>query len=217
MPELSKVMVCIPVGDSLSTEFFKTFFPAQNLLPEEGRTYCEILKWGNTVNNRNEFVKQFLKTDCSHLFFMDSDMSFPEATLSRLLQDDKDIVGGFYTVKIEPYNSTCFVDNRAGEKIPYQTYNPVAGDTLKQVCSIGTGCMLIKRKVFESTKWPWFYYRPYGDEEKFATEDVVFCDNARERGFEVWCDFTIKCGHVGHMLVMPFTDGEQAKVRLSAV
>lgn len=214
---LPKVMIAIPLANSLSSEFFRTFYPAQNLMPEEGLALCEILKWGNTVNNRNDAVKTFLKEDFTHLFFMDSDMTFPESTLSRLLQHDKDIVGGFYTVKTEPYHSTCFVDNKAGESIPYQTYNPMPGETMKKVSSIGTGCMLIKRKVFEGRKWPWFYYKPYPSEEKFATEDVAFCDDSRQLGFEVWCDFTLKCGHVGHMLVTPFMQDGQSKVKLSAV
>ena len=101
---LPKVLIAVPLMNSVSSEFFRTFFQAQMLLPEEGSAFVQICKWGNVVNNRNDMVKTFLKTDHTHLFFMDSDMTFPESTLSRLLAHDKDIVGGFYTVKVDPFN-----------------------------------------------------------------------------------------------------------------
>lgn len=212
----AKVLVAIPIADGVSSEFFRTFFPAQNLLPEEGVAYCEICKWGNIINNRNEITKSFLKTDCTHLFFADSDMSFPEATLSRLLAHDKDIVGGYYTTKLKPYRSTCMMrDENSPEK--YQSRNPVQGEFLVKVDALGTGCMLIKRRVLETLKWPWFYYKPNYAVQKFATEDVAFCEDAIAKGFEVWCDFTIRCGHIGHMLVTPYFEDGIARVKLDSV
>jgi hypothetical protein len=212
----AKVFVGIPLSDSVHSEFFRTFFSAQYLLPQEGTSYVEFVKWGNVCKNRNDIVKKFLEGDYSHLFFMDSDMRFPEFTLSRLLAHDKDVVGGYYTTKINPFRSTVLVENgRPG--ISELTYNPTTGDYLKQVGAIATGCMLIKRHVLEGMKWPWFWYRPEHDRQEFASEDVTFCDEARARGFEVWCDFSLCCGHVGHMVVSPFVDAEGAKVRMDAI
>lgn len=216
MTERVHVFVGVPLSESVHSEFFKTFWPAQLLLPEEGAVSVEVAKWGNTVNNRNDLVKSCLRGDYTHLFFMDSDMSFPESTLSRLLYHDKDIIGGFYTTKVEPYNSTCFVDS-PNDGYNYRTYNPQDGEHLKEVAAIGTGCMLIKRQVLEAMKWPWFYYKPNEVKQTFATEDVAFCEDARGKGFKVWCDFNIKCGHVGHMLVQPLMIDGLSKVRLSAV
>lgn len=216
MTEKAKVFIGIPLPDSVHSEFFRTFYQAQLLLPEEGAAFCEFVKWGNTVNNRNDLVKTMLKGDYTHLFFMDSDMSFPPATLSRLLQHKKDIVGGYYTTKVQPFHGTAFIEDHENG-IPWRTYSPSSSDNLKQVAAIATGCMLIKRKVLESMKWPWFYYKPAPDKETFSTEDTAFCLDARERGFEVWCDFTIKCGHVGHMLVTPFVQDGEAKVMLNAI
>jgi len=213
----AKVYIGIPLQNSVHAEFFRSFYPAHLLLPEEGEAHVELCKWGNAVSNRNDIVKSVLAGDFTHLFFMDSDMQFPEATLSRLLAHDKDVVGGFYSIKIEPYHSTVFIEDHENG-VPWRTYNPAPGETLRQVAGIGTGCLLIKRKVLEAMKWPWFYYRPVEEEQKFTTEDVAFCEDARKLGFEVWCDFTIRCGHVGHMLVTPFLDTDgQSKVRLNAV
>jgi hypothetical protein len=34
-------------------------------------------------------------------------------------------------------------------------------------------------------------------EEGYMGEDFLFCDRAREHGYEVWVDPTIKLGHMG--------------------
>lgn len=211
----AKVLIAIPLVQNVSAEFFKSFYPAQLLLPEEGETFCEVCKWGNTVNNRNDLVKSFLETKYSHLFFMDSDMSFPEATLSRLLQHDKDVIGGFYVTKIPPFHSTCFIGNYGDTT--WLPYTPKIGECLKQVTAIATGCMLIKRKVLEPLKWPWFYYKPEPFQEKFATEDVAFCLDATDKGFEIWCDFTVRCGHNGNMVVTPFMNEGQMQGKIEVV
>jgi len=212
----AKVFVAVPLSQSVHSEFFKTFYMAQLLLPEEGVAYNEICKWGNTVNNRNDLTKTFLQGDYTHLFFMDSDMSFPEATLSRLLHHDKDIVGGFYSTKVRPFRSTAMVkSNKPGAR--FESYTPQNGETLKQVDALGTGCMLIKRKVIEGMKWPWFYYKPDYELETFATEDVAFCEDAAEKGFETWCDFSIRCGHAGHMVVTPYVEQGESRLRIDAV
>jgi len=70
--------------------------------------------------------------------------------------------------------------------------------------AIGTGCLLIKRHVFEKVKVPWFEYQWNGDPDgKMITEDLVFCEKAKKLGFKIYCDGTIKCGHVGSMIIWP--------------
>lgn len=216
MTNKAKVFVGIPLPDSVHSEFFRTFFQAQCLLPEEGTAYVEFVKWGNTCKNRNDLAKSFLAGNYTHLFFMDSDMRFPQASLSRLLQHDKDIVGGYYTTKVRPFRSTALIENGT-PGIASIAYSPSSKDKLKQVAAVATGCMLIKRRVFEAMKWPYFWYRPEHERQEFASEDVTFCDEARRLGFEVWCDFTLVCGHVGHMIVTPFMDGEEAKAVIDAI
>jgi GT2 family glycosyltransferase len=72
--------------------------------------------------------------------------------------------------------------------------------------AIGTGSLLIKRNVIESIDPLWFEYKPYPkEEERFKTqsEDVVFCEKVRKAGFDIYCDSSVKCGHIGHMIVWP--------------
>lgn len=209
----TKVLIGIPLLQSVAAEFFKSFLGAINIAPEQAEMMIMHTKWGNTVNARNEIVEECLKDDFTHLFFMDSDMAFPEFTLQRLLLHDVDIVAGYYLKKIPMFDPVVLLQNNNGSL--YKTYLPEETDTLVEVATIGTGCCLIKRKILESFKWPWFEYIPYPDgKHRFQTEDVVFCDKAREKGFKIYCDPTVSCVHIGTSHVEPeFVSGKiQAKI-----
>lgn len=221
------ILIGLPTGGSLSWEFFKTFMGCVNLLPEEGHSVVEFTRWQNIVQARNMIVKKLLEGNYSHLFFMDSDMNFPENSLSRLLNFNLDIVGGLYCLKTPPFNTTIFKGNDVDlpkEKGSYlkngkawSTINPENGAGVIEVSAIGTGCLLIKRKVFETLDYPYFWYEQSPDgEEEMMTEDIVFCIKAKKAGFKIHCDTSIKCGHLGLGSVTPiYQDGKfQVKVEM---
>jgi hypothetical protein len=67
-------------------------------------------------------------------------------------------------------------------------------------CSaIATACMLIDMRVFDMIDKPYFWFenlsRPGLDD--FMGEDVWFCRQAERKGIGIWCDPTIKTGHIG--------------------
>jgi len=217
----NKIMIGLPIGSSISWEFFKSFMGCVNLLSEEGQCIIECSRWSNVVKARNNMVKKLLKEDFTHLFFMDSDMNFPENTLSRLLQHDLDIVGGLYSQKMPPFYTTIFkgkdvdiskekADWDENSNGHWSTVNPKPGAGVIEVSAIGTGCLLIKRNVLEDMEWPYFWYEESPDEkEEMMTEDVFFCIKAKNVGFKIHCDTSVLCGHVGLGSVTPiFKDGE---------
>jgi len=204
---VANVLIGLPMINSVYADFFKSFNSAQLLRFDEGVATVEMATWDNGVNNRNKLVKSCLQGDFTHLFIMDIDNTFPEFTLSRLLSHDKDVVGGFYTTKKPPFHSTCFINNKS--------YVPQNGEKLKQVDIVASGCMLIKRKVLESMKWPYFFLKPDYKKQEFASEDIGFCENVRNMGLEVWCDFSICCGHIGSATILPCWENDQIKIGIS--
>ena len=65
----------------------------------------------------------------------------------------------------------------------------------------GFGWVLIKNGVFEheQMKYPWFAPKMQifesGEVQDMCGEDVSFCLDAIEAGFEIWCDPLIRVGH----------------------
>lgn len=83
-----------------------------------------------------EPTKQALKSDCTHLWFVEDDMVLPPDTLIKMLQKDKAVI----TVN---YPTTKKAD--------------AAVLTIKgRVIYGGTGCTLVAREVFDELKEPYF-------------------------------------------------------------
>ena len=65
----------------------------------------------------------------------------------------------------------------------------------------GFGWLLIQKGVFEDKKMPYPWFAPKmqvfesGDVQDMCGEDVSFCLDAKEAGYEIWCDPRIRVGH----------------------
>mgnify|MGYP005636382351 FL=1 len=65
----------------------------------------------------------------------------------------------------------------------------------------GFGWLLIKKGVFEHEEMPYPWFAPKmqvfesGNVQDMCGEDVSFCLDAKEAGFEIWCDPRIRVGH----------------------
>lgn len=112
---------------------------------------------------RNALVHQFLKTDCTHLFFIDADIRFNPGDVFPMLEADKDVICGIYPKKeinwggvkraMEAgvaddqlkYHTGSFVVNLVGYagEVTVPVNEPV------EIWNGGTGFMIIKREVFE--------------------------------------------------------------------
>jgi hypothetical protein len=126
---------------------------------------------------RNYLVDEFLnRSECTHMLFLDSDISFQPQDVIALLALDKDIVGGPYPKKAIKWKAV----KKAFEKNPEIAesdlskitgdfvFNPVKGTaqfTVSEpldVLEIGTGFMMIKREVFTKMQeaYPTIKYKP---------------------------------------------------------
>ncbi len=131
---------------------------------------------------RNYLVDEFLRSDCTHLMFIDSDIGFDPNDVIGLAaiaesSSDKHIVCGPYPKKrIAWENVKAAVEKGFADKDPNSlanyagdfVFNPVAGDHRieisepVEVLEGGTGFMMIQRKVFAeyAKAYPHLYYKP---------------------------------------------------------
>ena len=69
---------------------------------------------------------------------------------------------------------------------------------LSEVEGVGFGCVLVGTDVLmsiASKDWRWF------EPLKGFGEDLSFCWRARECGYKILLDPSVKCGHVGNIVV----------------
>ena len=166
---------------------------------------------------RNDLTHEFLKSDCTHILFVDSDIIFSYDQVKKILMCDEDIVGGFYVKKQDGIPApVCNTLN---------TVEPPRADGLVKVKYMGTGFLRISRKVFEvmiQEKGHELEYIDDGDHttnkhdfwrmgvakdcvtgiKRWLSEDWQFCQFAIECGFDVWADARILLQHSG-MITFP--------------
>ncbi len=125
---------------------------------------------------RNYLVDEFLRTDYTHMLFIDSDIHFNPQDVIALLALDKDVIGGPYPKKSMNWGNIASaarnhpnMDPRELETLVGEyVFNVVKGTQQFQVTEplevmeIGTGHMMIKRQVFEKLNqaFPMIRYKP---------------------------------------------------------
>ena len=163
------------------------------MLKERTYDYEVVTKEGSILHsNREHIALKSIESGCTHLLFIDSDMSFEADAAERLLARDKDIIGVPYNLRVFPKTSTVKVwDENGKELMEYQ------GNGLIKVAAVGTGFMLIRTEVFSKLSHPWFFWRAKENGEVLEGEDSWFCRKAREAGYDIWCDTTVNMKHWG--------------------
>jgi SAM-dependent methyltransferase len=170
--------------------------------------------------NRDTICEDFLRREDKPewLVMIDTDMEHPIDAPMRLVRWNKPIVGALYFHRGTSHDPFAFrytpnagLDDygrpallwRAMKKevfayldshnIPMRDGALVVENdpnALMEVDAVATGCIAIHRSVLEAMPKPIFEYRYGGN-----SEDLVFCKEAKEHGFPIYCDFSTICGH----------------------
>lgn len=151
-------------------------------------------------NARNQIVKTFLESDCTHLLFLDSDTIPPINAIDRLLTHNKPIISALTPI-IElsqtgmPYRKWNCVDENDEHMKPNTGVNKCKG--------AGGSCILIKREVFEKMKPPYyrFVYNDDSGKDVIVSEDIYFIINALSLGIETYADTSILCQHAKQVIM----------------
>jgi glycosyltransferase involved in cell wall biosynthesis len=159
---------------------------------------------------RNLLAQDMLESECDYLLFIDSDINFEPDDIIRLMawgeDPKKGIVAAVPRTRSENKVYIADLDYDENGELTMNGMGLVRGKR------VATAFMLVRRDVFEKmveAHPDWTYYDKKTErmipclfdfrltEEGYMGEDFLFCDRARELGFEVWIDPTITLGHMG--------------------
>ena len=175
----NSIFVATPMYGGMSHGLYvKSCLDLQNICTQYGiaSRFSFLFNESLITRARNYLVDEFLRSDSTHLLFIDSDIHFDPKDVIALLALDKDIIGGPYPKKsinwgniVEGARRYPNMDAREFENLVGEyVFNVVRGTEQFQVSEplevmeIGTGYMMIKREVFSKMEkaYPQLRYKP---------------------------------------------------------
>jgi hypothetical protein len=239
-----KVLIGTPCfGGQIHVGYFQSMLDLSINLTRIGVPF-EVMTVGNEsliTRARNGIVARFIgdKT-LTHLMFIDADITFSWVGILKLIMTNKELSGGCYPKKVLNWEKVI-ANSKKYEKIDSKelmarsvdyVFNPVyftEGDKLMakvenglvKVKDLGTGFMLIQRKVFDTMMYKYpelkyknnvagyhkdeyidYFYNFFAieidqDSQVLLSEDYLFCKKWRELGGELWLDLGINLNHTG--------------------
>lgn len=166
---MTKLFVATPMYGGQCTGFFtQSLMVLQNLLRENRVAMATGFIFNESLiqRARNALVHNFLKTDFTHLLFIDADIRFNANDILSMLLADKDILCGLYPKKEINWHKvhTAAINGTPAEELhkysgsfvvnlkDMQKESAVLVNEPFEIWNGGTGFMLIKREVFEQMK-----------------------------------------------------------------
>jgi hypothetical protein len=183
------------------------------MLAKEGiaADYFSVSENCHVDDGRNEILRSFMRTNCTDLLFIDSDVGWEPESIVKILRYDRDVVAGVYPKKtpdgvVEEYP----VKMEPGKEIWAEA------DGLVEVVGAPTGFMRIRRGVVEqlinANKHRQFLGQNHKDGDPPYTivfertlesghrfsGDYSFCNKWRSMGGKIYVDPEMNFSHEGN-------------------
>ncbi len=199
---MKKILVSIPNTGNVH----KLVSLTTNKLLVDKRYQCNIIYPTHNPyeNNLHHIVNDFMKGDYDFWLNIDSDNP-PMNNPLDLVTYNLDVIG-------LPTPVWHFAEEIPGERPVYENvykYVPSEDayrewdtkDGLQRVDAVGTGCLLMSRRVFEHPemrKAP-FQRTYYEDGTVDKGNDISFCERAKKNGFQIFAHFDYRCMHFNEL------------------
>ena len=236
--EKISIMVCTPVHSEVSMHYTQALLEFQKVcMLKNILVSFVILKSSLVTQGRNLCVSSFLNSDhkYSHLLFIDADINFTPESIFEMIALDREVIAIPYPMKTINWDKV----DRLSKEIKYKnstelstlgftypikvadTSNIIVKNNVIEVTHAPTGCMLIKRQVFDKMieKYPdleinqptilngeetknknlYNFFDTLHDPvtKKYYGEDFGFCQKWRDIGGKCYCYINRFITHVG--------------------
>lgn len=228
-----KVFVATPAyGGNVHVLYMKSLLALQERLSREniGFEFFTVAFDSLVPRARNVCAMQFLKSDATHLLFIDADITFSPDHVVRMMTSEKDLVCGIYAKKaidfekLKKVASGCKDMKELTELCARYNVNVCNGDTTvsdgyMKVNYAPTGFMMVRKDALRAfmDAHPELEYKNdirgygFGDscydifrcgvvDGRYLSEDYYFCHSWRASGGDVWVDANVSLGHVGTLV-----------------
>ena len=191
-----KLLVAVPTVDYVSSQFTDCFARLVKRLASDGVDFDYRIIGGTLVYiARNRLARYAIDNGFTHVLWLDSDMTFKDDVVDDLLFCGKDMVCGAFVSRRPPYGPCVYssIDD-PGNMIKVENF----GTEPLRVDGCGFATVLTSVDLLNAV-WDKFdtCFRPT---ESYG-EDLAFCDRVKQLGRGIWCEPTVRPGHIAHVPV----------------
>ena len=140
--------------------------------------------------NRNCVVKGFLESDCTHLWWIDSDITiWDDIPFIEMFKVNEDIVIGNYPIRQDEKIKWCYRIKEWWQE----------SQDLIEVDRMWLGCCVIKREVVQAIvdkHWMFCETQIEANWLTNKTEDIVFCEWAAEMWYKMYLHKKVNLWHI---------------------
>ena len=200
---MNKIFIAIPCSDKIDIECVDSIFKLINNT-NQYKFDVRFYRGYSCEQARNKAMKEFIESDSTHIWFIDSDIQIKNDTLDKLISNDFDIVTGIYfrkeyDIEGNKIAEICYWIEETDKTIFYRECD--IPNNIFEIDACGFGCVLIKRSVcehiFNECNGRPFYYCL----EPIISEDLWFCNVAKSLGYKI---YAINDAKVAHLWKFPF-------------
>ena len=190
-----KLLIAVPTTDYIHAGFVKSLVDLTAELNRKKINYkVEILTGTLVYIARNKLANMAVNEHYTHVLWLDSDMVFNDQIVDDLMFCEKDMVCGAFVSRRPPYGPCIYTSIRRNEieKVKEFGTKPFRVDGCGFACVLTTTELLqAVAQKFGTTFQPTDYYG----------EDLAFCWRVGRIGREIWCEPTVRPGHLAHIPV----------------
>lgn len=191
-----KTLIAIPCMDMVHTDFLRSCLGLEKM----GEVRFGFAQSSVIYDARNALANMAIGENFDRVLWLDSDMSFDGDLFLRLsehLDMGKEMVSGLYFSRkgeTKPIIYKRLYIKAEGPEAVAENYDDYPVDDLFKIEGCGFGAVMMTvdllKRVKDKYALPFFPVSGFG-------EDLSFCLRAIQMGADIWCDSTIKLGHVG--------------------
>jgi len=154
----------------------------------------------DTACNSNSIIEYAMKQpEAEWVFILDDDHVFSPDVLLTLLDKRVDVVVPLYAQRRQPFRPCVYKAENADKSYHICDWVDFEGKAgLQPIVSAGKSGILIRRRVLETLKPPYFEW------DGVVGEDHYFLKKCRLAGFQPYVDLDTTLGHITPMPVFPF-------------
>ena len=195
-----KLLVAVPTTDYVHAEFMNSLTGLETKLARDGVDFDEKIVGGTLVYiARERLAGKAIRNGFTHVLWLDSDMVFDPNIFEDLLFCGKEMVCGAFVSRRPPYGPCVYSSiEDPGHMIPVENF----GTEPFKVDGCGFATVMTSVDLLQAVHACFgTCFRPT---EQYG-EDLAFCDRMKQMGREIWCEPTVR---PGHLAIVPVYAGE---------